>query len=736
MTTSSCDERPELSTSLSSNPISLRYKYATFDYTQMPLSATLVTRNVGDEQVAAAASTSGTAGSSNTIQSLVAQKATPAPFTAAEALQAALTTRYAASASSSASLPLPQWPSKPAAAETEGAATKALQATQQSQSSHVVMSTLGFGIDLGHGGNSSWSATEASIRALRDAMERSTLRLPFLATLSDKQLQLHVKLGVPPKNALNPTEPMVVDMAAVTAVLPQSIPLDTPIQVVVGGLAVPSMEGGEPPVCSAIASVSITTNAEPKVPSAIESWASQEVEQKKPPAKLAATAKTASDAPGRVDSMSMLARISSAVRDNPDLVTGSDHFVAAVAAVENCQDRKLSMDLTVEGDTSTGGSSRGSDQYRQQRKRSAPSTRSDSSPKSKLRPGLTTKKNTRQFVQHDYHDHANEMPLPGESPTGPLDVENVAFPYKMHDTLTRIEADGYGDIMSWLPHGRSFKIHDLDGFHETVLPMYFRHSKKSSLLRQLNLYGFRRICAGPDKGSYYHELFLRGKRFLAGRMRRCKVNGKRIRSAGNPETEPIFSTMEPMPLTSGPILNIHTVSSDVSASAEEEEDPYLEQDEGNMPVGPVSYKNLTFPFKLHALLDLLELKGENSIISWLPHGRAFCVNDSNAFVRVLLPRFFGISKFSSFHRQMLQYGFTKSPATAGGAYYHSSFIRGMPRLCREMRRCTIFNKNEATASQAETPEFFTMPAIPSVDATLVELPLDMPELPILNGMQE
>ena len=133
------------------------------------------------------------------------------------------------------------------------------------------------------------------------------------------------------------------------------------------------------------------------------------------------------------------------------------------------------------------------------------------------------------------------------------------------------------------------------------------HSR-DSCLHDLLLY---RICAGPDKGSYYHSLFLRGKRFLCGRMRRCKVNGKRIRSAGNPETEPIFSRMDPMPLTNEPILNIHSVSSDVSEEEEEEDDPYLEEDEGDAPVGPVSYSVLSFPFKLQALLDLLELKRRN-----------------------------------------------------------------------------------------------------------------------------
>ena len=66
-------------------------------------------------------------------------------------------------------------------------------------------------------------------------------------------------------------------------------------------------------------------------------------------------------------------------------------------------------------------------------------------------------------------------------------------------------------------------------------------TKKSSFLRQLNLYSFNRFSAGSDQGSYYHEKFLKGMKYLARRMVRQKVNGNRIRSAGNPDDEPTLS---------------------------------------------------------------------------------------------------------------------------------------------------------------------------------------------------
>ena len=74
-------------------------------------------------------------------------------------------------------------------------------------------------------------------------------------------------------------------------------------------------------------------------------------------------------------------------------------------------------------------------------------------------------------------------------------------------------------------------------------------TKKSSFLRQLNLYGFNRLSGvGPDQASYYHEKFLRGMKFLCRRMQRCKVNGNRIRAAGNPDGEPVLSNYPTCPL--------------------------------------------------------------------------------------------------------------------------------------------------------------------------------------------
>jgi hypothetical protein len=74
-----------------------------------------------------------------------------------------------------------------------------------------------------------------------------------------------------------------------------------------------------------------------------------------------------------------------------------------------------------------------------------------------------------------------------------------------------------------------FKIHNSKKFAQIVMPKYFSHSKFSSFQRQLLIYGFRFI---KDKtsahfGSFYHELFRRGKSSLCLQMTCQKIKGRK-----------------------------------------------------------------------------------------------------------------------------------------------------------------------------------------------------------------
>jgi hypothetical protein len=95
------------------------------------------------------------------------------------------------------------------------------------------------------------------------------------------------------------------------------------------------------------------------------------------------------------------------------------------------------------------------------------------------------------------------------------------FPDKLYRMLVELEAEGKSEIASFLPHGRSFMVHKMEQFLSDVLPRFFsEQSKWSSFSRQLNLYGFSRCNSGPDAGSYFHELFLKGRPNLCNYMTR------------------------------------------------------------------------------------------------------------------------------------------------------------------------------------------------------------------------
>jgi hypothetical protein len=158
----------------------------------------------------------------------------------------------------------------------------------------------------------------------------------------------------------------------------------------------------------------------------------------------------------------------------------------------------------------------------------------------------------RPVVHHDYHDYSeaqSEFAGPVFSKGGVA----VPFPTRLYEMLAAVENDPdptLSRIVTWQPHGRCFIVTDQKEFTKKVLPEFFQQKKYASFQRQLNLYGFKRLTQGPDRGSYYHELFLRGKKFLTRNINRIKIKGNGSRMASNPEEEPHFYAMDSLPTSS------------------------------------------------------------------------------------------------------------------------------------------------------------------------------------------
>ena len=65
--------------------------------------------------------------------------------------------------------------------------------------------------------------------------------------------------------------------------------------------------------------------------------------------------------------------------------------------------------------------------------------------------------------------------------------------------------------------------------------------------------------------------------------------------------------------------------------------------------------SISFPLKLHAVLDQVEQDGLSHVISWQPHGRCFVIHNPKVFVEEVMPHYFRQSKLTSFQRQLNLY---------------------------------------------------------------------------------
>ena len=134
-----------------------------------------------------------------------------------------------------------------------------------------------------------------------------------------------------------------------------------------------------------------------------------------------------------------------------------------------------------------------------------------------------------------------------------------SFVKKLMQLLTD---DPNPNIITWLPHGRSFLVLDKECFEKEILPQYFDSTQYKSFQRQLNMWGFQRISGSIDKGAYYHQFFLRGIPALSHLIQRRdsirfkKTNKSNVvkrkgRPTSTPEFEPDFkklSKLRPLPI--------------------------------------------------------------------------------------------------------------------------------------------------------------------------------------------
>lgn len=92
--------------------------------------------------------------------------------------------------------------------------------------------------------------------------------------------------------------------------------------------------------------------------------------------------------------------------------------------------------------------------------------------------------------------------------------------------MLQMVENGDKSIVRWDSSGRTVIIESVSKFADEVLPKYFKMKKFTSFVRQLNLYGFRKISSemDPNQCEFFHSCFRQGKTELLERIvRRTKV---------------------------------------------------------------------------------------------------------------------------------------------------------------------------------------------------------------------
>ncbi|XP_048848821.1 heat shock factor protein 1 isoform X2 [Brienomyrus brachyistius] len=126
--------------------------------------------------------------------------------------------------------------------------------------------------------------------------------------------------------------------------------------------------------------------------------------------------------------------------------------------------------------------------------------------------------------------------LGGGAGTVLLSSSNVpAFLTKL---WTLVEDPDTDPLICWSPNGNSFHVFDQGRFSKEVLPKYFKHNNMASFVRQLNMYGFRKVVhieqgglVKPEKDDteFQHPYFIRGQEHLLENIKRKVTNVSNIK---------------------------------------------------------------------------------------------------------------------------------------------------------------------------------------------------------------
>lgn len=116
---------------------------------------------------------------------------------------------------------------------------------------------------------------------------------------------------------------------------------------------------------------------------------------------------------------------------------------------------------------------------------------------------------------------------------------------------------------------------------------------------------------------------------------------------------------------------------------------------------------VSYPTRIHMMLEDAEKNGYQHIVSWRSHGRAWKIHDEKAFESTILPRYFTASSLASFDRWLNHWGFLRVRAGKDRrCWYHRLFVRGVTELLEGFTQRQLFAAMEECRGPGKEPDFY------------------------------
>uniref|UniRef100_A0A672Z916 Heat shock factor protein-like n=1 Tax=Sphaeramia orbicularis TaxID=375764 RepID=A0A672Z916_9TELE len=131
-----------------------------------------------------------------------------------------------------------------------------------------------------------------------------------------------------------------------------------------------------------------------------------------------------------------------------------------------------------------------------------------------------------------------EFPGGGTGAGGGAVLSGNNVPAFLTKLWTLVEDPDTDPLICWSPSGTSFHVFDQGRFSKEVLPKFFKHNNMASFIRQLNMYGFRKVVhiehgglvkPERDDTEFQHPFFIRGQEHLLENIKRKVTNVSSVR---------------------------------------------------------------------------------------------------------------------------------------------------------------------------------------------------------------